>query len=252
MLYGMYVSAAGALANSYRQDVVANNLANVETVGFKRDLALFQARPTESARGGQSRFTTAGWESLGGGIFALPTHTVWTPAALQETGGKLDVGLNGRGFFEVRNGDQINYTRDGRFTVDGGQLVTVNGHLPVLDASGQPITLDRDLLNKVTINEMGEISQGDAPVARLAVVDVDQPQQLRKLGNNRYAYSGANAPQAVTTSVKQGAVEGSGVNPTDEMVSMIRTERMFEQNISMLKAQDQSLGLAVSRLGMIT
>ena len=83
MLYGLYVSAAGALASSYRQDVVANNLANAQTVGFKRDLALMQARRTQADDNGSQRDSAELLEGLGGGLFALPTHTDFAPAPLQ-------------------------------------------------------------------------------------------------------------------------------------------------------------------------
>ncbi len=82
MLYGMYVSAAGALANAYRNDVVANNLANVETVAFKRDLALFQSRATEASSGGRSRDTAGLLEGIGGGGFLPPAPTSLLPGAL--------------------------------------------------------------------------------------------------------------------------------------------------------------------------
>ena len=93
MQYGMYVSAAGALAHSYRQDVVANNLANVDTVAFKRDLALFQARQTAAQQSGQTRNSTALLEGLGGGVFALPTRTDFSPASLEEVGDPFSVAL---------------------------------------------------------------------------------------------------------------------------------------------------------------
>ena len=142
MNYGLYVSAAGALANSYRQDVVANNLANVDTVAFKRDLALMQGRRTESSHGGGQRYSNPLLEKLGGGLFALPTHTDFSPSSLDLTHNPYDLALAGKGFFQVRNQDQIQYTRDGRFKLnDQNQLVTVTDHLPVLDESGTPITL---------------------------------------------------------------------------------------------------------------
>ena len=94
----MYVSAAGALANSYQQDVIANNLANVDTVAFKRDLALLQSRPVEAAQSGSMRDTTAMLKGIGGGLFALPTHTDFSPASLKETGSNFDFALTGKGF----------------------------------------------------------------------------------------------------------------------------------------------------------
>ena len=133
MQYGLYVSAAGALVNSYRQDVIANNLANVETVGFKRDLAIFTYRATEAQTNGKQRYTTAILEGIGGGIFSLPTVTDFSPSALEPTGNHFDLGLSEDGFFKIQVGDGVRYTRDGRFAVSNeGQLVTAAGRYPVL------------------------------------------------------------------------------------------------------------------------
>ena len=119
MNYGLYVSAAGALANSYRQDVVANNLANVDTVAFKRDMALFKGRRTESSQRGGQRYSNSLLEQLGGGLFALPTHTDFSPGSLKTTGNPYDFALAGSGFFQVKNQDQIQYTRYGNGTPTG-------------------------------------------------------------------------------------------------------------------------------------
>ena len=251
MLYGLYVSAAGALANSYRQDVVANNLANVDTVAFKRDLAMACARPTETEQNGQRQFTDALLEGLGGGVFALPTHTDFSPAGFEVTGRDSDLALEGRGFFQVRRGNEICYTRDGRFTLnDQDQLVTFTDHLPVLDESGQAIVLDRT--QGFSVNQAGLINQGGAVVAQLAVVDFEDTSGLRKQGSNLYVNQTNSQPQAAPTLVRQGALENSGVNAINEMVEMIEAQRMFQMNLSMLQLQDQTLGLAVTRLGSIS
>jgi flagellar basal-body rod protein FlgF len=252
MQYGMYVSAAGALANSYRQDVITNNLANVDTVGFKRDLALVKARQTETAKTGQQKNTAAVLEGIGGGLFALPTYTDFSPASLKQTDSKLDLALNGKGFFAVQKGTQTNYTRDGRFTLnDQNQLVTFATKLPVLDAAGQPIELDRSLLDQTQINESGVISQGQGSIARLGVVDFQDTTQLRKQGDNLYVSAGAAPSQASSTPVRQGFLEESGVNAIDQLTDMIRAQRLFQTNISMLQMQDETLNQAVTQLGRI-
>jgi len=251
MLYGMYISAAGALANSYRQDVIANNLANVETVAFKPELALFQARRTEAQETGQSHHTSSLLEGMGGGVFALPTATDFSPASIDVTGNPYDVALAGKGFFQVLKDSQILYTRDGRFTHDeNNQLVTATGKLPVLDDSGEPIIINPALGNLV-VDESGLISQDVGPIARLGIVDFDDPKVLRKLGNNLYQADDTAQPQRARTVVHQNALENSGVNPLDQLTEMIRTQRLFQSNVTMMQIQDQTLGQAVSQLGKI-
>src|SRR6185503_17635483 len=95
MIYGLYLSASGVLTNSYRQDVIANNLANSETVGFKRSLALFKQRRTEASETGQTGLTDPRLEPLGGGMSALPTMIDHSQGSLEQSDGNLNVAING-------------------------------------------------------------------------------------------------------------------------------------------------------------
>ena len=250
MLYGMYISAAGAMANSYKQDVVANNLANVDTTAFKKDLALFRARPTEAALNGSRRFSDPLLERTGGGIFALPTHTDFSQASLEKTDSPYDLALTGKGFFQVQAGDETMYTRDGRFMTaeDGMTLVTATGQLPVLDSDGQVITLLPGI--KPVIDNNGFISQDGQNVARLGVVNFEDTNQLSKKGNNLYQADQASA-QLIDARMRQGYIETSGVNALDELTEMIKAQRAFQSNVMMMKIQDQTLAAAVGKLGMI-
>ena len=251
MNYGMYVSAAGAMANSYRQDVVANNLANVDTVSFKRDLALFKARRTESAQNGASGASSLLLEGIGGGMAALPTYTDFSPGALDVTGKDFDLALDGQGFFQVLKGGQIHYTRDGRFALnEQDQLVTITDNLPVLDDSGNPIVIDRKL--DFHVNQAGLINQAGAAIAQLGIVDFDNTSTLRKQGDNLYVNAGGAEPRGAVTPVMQGVLEGSGINPVRELTEMIKTQRMVENNLRMLAIQDETLGMAVNRLASIS
>src|ERR1043165_5413396 len=121
MNYGLYLSATGVLTNSHRQDVIANNLANSETVGFKRNLALFQQRRTEAdsqGAAGLSDQTDPLLEKIGGGLLLSPTYVDHSQGTLEQTGQNLDVAIHGDGFFAVQDGKQTRLTRDGRFLVD--------------------------------------------------------------------------------------------------------------------------------------
>jgi len=250
MLYGLYASAAGALANSYRQDVIANNLANVDTVAFKRDLALAMARPTQSEKNGQRTHTAAMLERIGGGTFSLPTYTDFSPAPLRQTGSPFDLALLSRGFFQVLNGSEINYTRDGRFALDQQyRLVTASGRLPVLDDKSQPIVLDPDL--PFQINQAGIVSQAGNQLARLGIVDFEDTGTLQKQGKSLYRAPENIQPKPLQATVKQQHLETSDVDPMQQLVDMIKTQRFFQANVTMLQLQDQTLGYAVGRLGNI-
>lgn len=250
MLYGMYISAAGAMANSYKQDVVSNNLANVDTTAFKKDMAMFRARPTEAGLNGSRRFSDAMLENTGGGIFALPTHTDFSQASLEKTDSPFDLALTGKGFFQVGMGDETYYTRDGRFKTaeDGMTLVTATGELPVLDSEGEAITLLPGI--KPVIDNKGFISQNGQEVARLGVVNFEDTKQLTKKGNNLFQADQGIA-QPFDASMRQGYKETSGVNALTELTQMISAQRGFQTNVMMMKIQDQTLASAVGKLGMI-
>src|SRR5260221_12170514 len=118
MIYGLYLSATGVLTNSYRQDVIANNLANSETVGFKKDLALFQQRRTEAQERGFGAGSNALLEGLGGGGYASPTRVDTSQGDLGPAGSNLDVGGEGTGNFNVNDNGQAPLSADGRFSLD--------------------------------------------------------------------------------------------------------------------------------------
>src|SRR5205823_5332257 len=137
------LSAAGVMTNSYRQDVIANNIANAETVGFKRDLALFQQRRTEMQESGApSSRSNALLEALGGGVLLSPTQMDREQGILEQTGRNLDVAIRGEGYYTVSNGDKTNLTRDGRFKINsrGHLAMEINQNEELLDIKGKPIT----------------------------------------------------------------------------------------------------------------
>jgi len=115
MNYGLYLSAMGVLANSQRQDVIANNLANSETIGFKKDLALFQQQRTEAQISGHRRESNDLLEPLGGGLVPTGTTLDLSQGPIEATGNPLDVAIAGDGYFAVRSGDRMMLTRAGRF-----------------------------------------------------------------------------------------------------------------------------------------
>jgi flagellar basal body rod protein FlgG len=250
MQYGLYVSAAGALANSYQQDVVANNLANAETVAFKRDLALVRARQTQAQENGPRQWTNDLLERLGGGVFALPTATDFSPGSLERTGRTYDVALAGPGFFRVQLDGQVAFTRDGRLRIDEqNRLVMQATDRPLLDVTGKAISLDAT--EPFQIDERGVISQDGEIVAQLAVVDVSDTDRLRKQGQSLYVATGAVESTPATTPTRQGMLESSGVEPVQELMNLIKAQRAFQQNLSALQIQDQTLGLAVKQVGSL-
>ncbi len=249
MLYGLYLSAAGMLVQRHQHEVIANNLANVNTTAFKRDVAAFQSRAVESLTApGGFRYRRPLLDRLGGGTFISPTYTEFAQGEVEMTGRSLDVCLKGRGFFRVQNGEgEIFYTRDGRFALDGqGNLTTLDGDHRVLDSSGQVIQLDRS--REISIGGDGTISQEGRVAGRLAMVDFDDPHVLRKTGKNLFVSSGPKPVVAPSARLVAGALERSAADPVRELIAMIEAQRAYEANAKMISLQDDTLGRVVNDL----
>ena len=244
MLYGLYLSAAGLQAQQYRQDVMANNLANADTVGFKRDFAQTMARANAAVEDPTlARFRAPVAGDMPGGTFVTPTVIDLTQGARRATGSEMDAAIDGEGFFLVQNAQNQRFlTRDGRFVInqDSNLALAGTGSL-VLSAEGQPIKLNPDL--KFQISTRGEISQAGNTVAQLAVMRVDSPLDLEKRGSDLMAVRnpGSMKPATTATKIMQGYVEESDVDPMTEMVQMMDGQRVYEANARMISYQDTTL-----------
>jgi flagellar basal-body rod protein FlgG len=253
MIYGLYLSAAGVMTNSYRQDVISNNLANAETVGFKKNLAMFQQRPTElQERGGPTSQSNPNLEKLGGGIFASPTAIDQSQGELEPTSNPLDVAMIGQGYFAVNDHGQTRLTRDGRFMMDAnGQLVMANGSAqPILDTKGKPIVLNTAA--RTNIASDGQITQDGKPMGRIGVFDVPDPAQLTKEGDNLLKYPDTNRLLPSTAKLQSKFLERSNVDPASALVKLMETQRQLEANANMIRVQDQTLDKLVNQVGRIS
>lgn len=223
---GVYATATGMITAQRAMDLIANNLANVSTNGFKRDgLAFNDALEREMAVGGRSI------GSLGSGATVQSTFTDFSAGSLNESGNPLDLAILGeKGLFGIQTDAGIRYTRDGAFAVNANrQLVTKDG-FPVLDDQSKPITLDA---GQVSIQADGSIQIDGDIKGKIGVFDASG---LTKEGGNRFVASNATAIQAT---VKSGAVETSNVNAVDAMVQMIQLSRLFEMSQRSIVSQDE-------------
>lgn len=253
MVYGLWLSASGLQANQYRQDLIANNLANVQTTGFKHDLAVFSERrvASEEALGG-STLSDRLLDRMTGGLFVAPTFTQFDQGAIQKTNRPLDVALDGEGFFAVQDAGRTAYTRDGRFTVNrDGQLVTVAGGRPVLSDAGTAIRVSPDRADDVRVAEDGSVRVGAVPVAKLGVADFADKQELQKVGANLFVAPAGAVGQEPAATVHSGALESSTVDPASAMVAMIEASRAYEMNATMVRMQDSMLDKAANSIAKL-
>jgi flagellar basal-body rod protein FlgF len=248
MPYGMYISAEGAAAQAQRLEVIANNLANVDTAGFKQDVATFQARFAEAIQQGLAEPRNQSMNDIGGGVKVIDVETDHSVGQFKETGNELDVAIAGKGFFHVRGDDGKQYlSRAGNFALDTqGRLVTQNGHRPVLDQAGGEIVLSRE--QPMSISPDGFISQAGSIYA-LGMSHPKSLDELVKVGNNLFQPLGGVQPLPLADrNIRQGYLEVSGANPVRQMMSMIETTRAFEANTRMIQNQDTMLGALISRV----
>lgn len=248
MSYGMYISGEGANAQSQRLEIIANNLANVDTVGFKRDVPSFQARFAEAIQQGLARPGDRSDNDVGGGVKIIDVNTDYSTGSLQRTGQDYDFAIAGDGFFQVRgDGGEVLLTRAGNFQLDAsGNLVTKNGNRPVLDQRGRPIQLVPNL--PFSFSADGVISQ-DGNAVVLGLVQPPSLGDLVKVGNNNFRSLGRVNPVPVEDrNVRQGYLELSGANATEQMMSMIETSRAFEANTRMIQNHDSMTSSLVSRV----
>ena len=247
MPYGFYISAEGANAQSSRLDVIANNLANVDTVGFKRELACFQARYAEGIDKGMAIPGSGNLEDVGGGVLFRQTKTDFSAGAVKQTKNPANVAIMGDGFFTVKKGDETFLTRAGNFEINSrGELVTPQGYA-VLDESGGPVIINPEV-KQWDISDTGAMRQ-PGNTQNLAIVKPAANENLVKYGDN--LFRSATRPEPVLPAerrVVSGCLEMSAVSPTLEMTAMIEASRYFEANVNMMKTQDQILGSLISRV----
>ncbi len=251
MLYGLYLSATGVVTNSYRQDVIANNIANSETIGFKRDLALLQERPTAAQEFGES-VPDSIIGNMTGGMMAVPTQVDTSQGDLQPTGNPLDVAIQGNGYFAVNANGKFRLTRNGQFVMDhAGRLALFDDNGPdVLDNKQTPIYLSPGA--PVLISEDGTITQKGEVVAKIGLFDVPNSTDLKKEGNTLMSVQQGAQVSTASAKFHTSFLERSNVDPATELTALMDAQRQLEANANMIQTQDETLSKLVSDVGKIS
>lgn len=251
----LWTGKTGLNAMDVKMSTISNNLANVNTVGFKRNRAIFedllyQAQKMPGAQNGGDTQLPTGLQ-LGTGVRVTATQREFTPGSLETTNQPLDIAINGRGFFRLMMPDgEISYTRNGQFHLDAdGRIVNSNG-FPlepeiVLPENTNSVTIGRDGTVTITQNGQNEDAQ---EIGQIEVVDFINPAGLLALGNNVYAETaGSGAPldgvagEDGIGAIQQNTLELSNVSAVEELVDMITTQRAYEMNTKVVSAADDML-----------
>jgi flagellar basal-body rod protein FlgF len=244
VIYGLYHSAAGMMVNEHRQDVIANNLANADTPGFKRDIASFAERQPAALAGLRDGPSNEDLAALSGGLWLGRTETDFCPGPLKP-GGELDVALDGPGFLKVASNGKTLVTRDGRMVLDDtGRLLSAGDGAEILGRGDMPIQVN-PRGGQPQFDEDGRILQDGIIVGQLALVDFADYRELRKVGDGRFSADGLTEMDSPAY-VRAGFVESSSVEAVKELVSMIEASRAYQLNAQMVTLQDQTVGALVS------
>lgn len=253
MVRGLYVAGTGMNVQAKRMDIISNDLANVNTVGYKKDVAVVASFPeilTSRLRDSQNQIPNDG--AIGTMTFGAKVDGVYTQfvqGSIRQTTSQTDLAIQGDGFFAVNTPAGVCYTRDGSFIINNeGMLMTQEGY-NVMGENG-PIELGETFLEKggqLTIVEDGEISIDGELIDKLQLTTFENKESLTKIADNLYQAQGGMVP--FTGSVAQGFLEMSNVNSVTAMVDMITVSRAYEANQKVIQTQDSLLGKAVNELG---
>lgn len=262
MLPALYVSKTGLAAQDMNLTTISNNLANVSTTGFKSDRAefqdlLYQIKRQPGAQSTQDSELPSGLQ-LGTGVRIVGTQKDFSPGSLQNTDQPLDLAINGRGFFQIRQPDGTTaYSRDGTFHLDAnGQIVTANGFALdpaiVVPQQAQTFTVGQDGTVSVTLAGANQTSQ---IIGNLQTADFVNPGGLQAVGSNLFLETASSgAPQVGTPGLngfgttQQNTLEASNVSTVEEMVNMITTQRAYEMNSKVVSTADQMLQYVTQNL----
>lgn len=238
----LYVGLSRQMVLRRQLDIVANNIANADTAGFKVESLLEKVNPAEPA------YTLQGPRPV---KFVGEDGVVrdFGQGSLRRTDAPLDLAIEGKGFFQVQSPNGPRYTRDGNFRLDDNGVLVTQGGFPVMDDGGGSITLD-PALGKVSISQDGTVTQGATRVAKLAAVNFQTLSTLEKTGDNLYRNTSNQQPTPVEGSkIRQGMLEGSNVNSILEISKMIEISRAYEQMAKIMDSNSELSKSAVARMG---
>lgn len=255
MIRALFTSATGMAAQQTRIDVIANNLANVNTTGFKRGRAefedlLYQVEKTPGAQTATGNISPNGIK-VGSGVKTVSVQGIHEQGVFEQTGNPLDVAIEGKGFLQVLlpNGETA-YTRSGSLSIDAnGKLITQNGY-QVLGPSTLGITnvLERNIAEDGTITERVAGSTTMSNMGQIQLATFPNSAGLLNLGRNLFAQTeSSGAPttgipgQSGLGTIRQGFLEGSNVSIADELVAMITAQRAYELNSRVIRTGDEML-----------
>jgi len=251
VLRGLYTASSGMITETKIMDVISNNIANINTSGYKKDTVITSSFPNYlvTRQGGDNVPPNGQIGKMDYGVLLDTIHTNFSAGAVFETKGKFDFAINGSGFFVVDTPNGQRMTRDGSFTLSNdGHLVTQEGYL--VEGENGPITLAQ---GDISVDNQGNIINNGSLVDKLKLIDFNNYDGLRKQGDNLFFIDNSSNTQVIPSNgeILQGYLEQSNVNSVNEMVNMINVMRTYESNQKVATAFDETLNKAVNEVGRV-
>lgn len=263
MMRSLWTAASGMIAQQTNVDTISNNLANVNTSGYKRETTEFKSLLYQTIQEESTNYLgepkPVGIQ-VGLGVRNSAITSQFTQGSLQETGNDFDFAIQGKGFFMIEQADgTIGYTRNGSFNLaigNNGTVLATSSGKPVLDINGQPIVFDESYdTSKIIVDEHGNISYPDEnnnpqPMGiQIGIAQFNNPAGLEKMSESLYKSTLASGeprievfdPSVQKSTIIRKYVEGSNVHAVDEMVNLIVAQRAYEMNSKTITASDEML-----------
>lgn len=261
MIRGLWTAASGMTSQQLNVDTISNNLANVNTVGYKKESTNFKSLLYQNmASPNVGNVAPPNTMQVGHGVRALPNARNYSMGILQQTSNHTDMAIEGKGFFTIQKGEQMTYTRDGSFrialTEDGAYALVTSDGYPVLSVEDESILVGAEIpVDKLVVSQDGEVYYLDEEtntrmeIAQLKIVQFSNIEGLEAIGSNLFVQTAASGEPLiegeddglVRSSIKTGYLEGSNVQVAEEMVKLIVAQRAYELNSTAIKTADTML-----------
>ncbi|MCL2183349.1 MAG: flagellar basal-body rod protein FlgF [Chitinispirillia bacterium] len=243
MIQGIYTASTSMTALAQKQEQIANNLANINTTGYKQ-AGLFTATYHNLLKDDDNR------------VFANSVNKVdevfidFSEGTMRKTDNDLDLLIKGTGFFKIMADDGVRYTRNGNFSIDKDGLLVTGDGAKVMGTEGY-IRVEAN--ERITVSDSGEVIQNGFSKGIIKIVDFEKPYELRRCGNSRFAPLNVEAVEEKLEGfvIRQGFLEGSNVDMIRNMVDMISAHRNYESSQKALHSQDETLDKAVNQVANI-
>jgi flagellar basal-body rod protein FlgG len=257
MVKGIEAAAAGMIGATHLNDIIANNMANINTPGFKQTLAVFknvQDLEVNKLDVKNNEYSHKKVGSLSAGSELYATILDFEQGNIKTTGNSLDLAISGDGFFVVRTPDGDAYTRNGSFSLrQDGVITTLEGY-PLIGEKGAPLKSNTNNFNlkDLQIHPNGNFEINKETLDKVKIVDFKNYQELEPMGNSLYKPINDQIPfKSTNYEIKQGAIEGSNSNTIDSMIKSIEASRIYETLSKTVEISNKTLTKAINEVGRV-